>query len=421
MFVIKRLALLVALGVLLTTLVPAQNVGASPGQLSGCTALMSKALNSRGPCVVYLQEALNLYGYHLDPDGIFGPATDKAVRAFQASAGLERDGVVGPLTRAALLPSVPTPQLPPSPTRPYEVVLVGDSYSAGNGAAHYYGPDGCYRSHANWAEKYMSWLNQSGYKTKPLTNVACSGATTTQFFQKNRRPGDEGSYQGVCLVTPQSADEYIDDKCQAWLKPQMEALQTSTDLVLFTFGGNNVHFADIVNRCFVPAERDASSCQKEVTTARKIMEDTSAAGLKKQLMDVLDKIHQKSPFAKVVLMGYPHLVGNINYKVGSYAAGNAIRDLNTLGTATQLAAVQEINNKYRAEGAFVTYIPTAGAFAGHEPDPGYSANPATWLLEVGTRTISPLTYYHPNPAGQTAYFDLLSKTFGVPAGWRRTP
>ena len=110
---LRPLATLALAMALLLTLIPVQQVGASPSQLSGCTALMSQALRSRGACVTYLQEALNLYGYKLQTDGILGSQTEAAILSFQASHNLQRDGVVGPATRAALLASsVPTPKQP---------------------------------------------------------------------------------------------------------------------------------------------------------------------------------------------------------------------------------------------------------------------------------------------------------------------
>jgi peptidoglycan hydrolase-like protein with peptidoglycan-binding domain len=56
-----------------------------------------------GPKVLALQQRLKALGYWLGaPDGKFGSLTQQAVWAFQKSAGLRRDGVVGPKTSKAL-------------------------------------------------------------------------------------------------------------------------------------------------------------------------------------------------------------------------------------------------------------------------------------------------------------------------------
>lgn len=57
----------------------------------------------RGTSVRQLQERLSAHltysgGQPIEIDGQFGPATENAVRWFQAARGLDRDGVVGPLT-----------------------------------------------------------------------------------------------------------------------------------------------------------------------------------------------------------------------------------------------------------------------------------------------------------------------------------
>lgn len=57
----------------------------------------------KGDAVKAMQILLSGYGISCDPDGSFGPATDKAVRAFQEKNGLSVDGVCGPKTWAKLL------------------------------------------------------------------------------------------------------------------------------------------------------------------------------------------------------------------------------------------------------------------------------------------------------------------------------
>lgn len=62
-------------------------------------------LGSLGPSVQLLQLALNRAGFGtLATDGIFGTATQHALRQFQGANGLTADGIVGAATHGALLP-----------------------------------------------------------------------------------------------------------------------------------------------------------------------------------------------------------------------------------------------------------------------------------------------------------------------------
>lgn len=86
---------------------------------------------SRGDAVRDLQQRLLGAGFNPGPvDGIFGQGTDGAVRAFQRSRGLAVDGIVGPLTWAAL--GSPTPSGPVTPTAdrwvlPAHIRLAGEA------------------------------------------------------------------------------------------------------------------------------------------------------------------------------------------------------------------------------------------------------------------------------------------------------
>ena len=68
---------------------------------TGNTGLLRKG--DRGDDVKLLQHRLNLLGWQLTEDGIWGVQTDSAVRGYQYRSGLTVDGIVGAKTRAALI------------------------------------------------------------------------------------------------------------------------------------------------------------------------------------------------------------------------------------------------------------------------------------------------------------------------------
>ncbi len=79
----------------------------APATPSGATGISSSRpllrLNSRGDAVRALQDQLVAAGLLSKADGVFGPATQMAVKKFQLSKGISADGIVGSATWEAIL------------------------------------------------------------------------------------------------------------------------------------------------------------------------------------------------------------------------------------------------------------------------------------------------------------------------------
>lgn len=65
------------------------------------------------------------------------------------------------------------------------ILILGDSYSAGNGAGSYSGIRGCYRSQNSWGQRYAEIMQNQGINVA-IQNRACSGAKVDDLIKARK-------------------------------------------------------------------------------------------------------------------------------------------------------------------------------------------------------------------------------------------
>ena len=169
-------------------------------------------------------------------------------------------------TRLAVLGSALAGLLSPLLLQPAQAaapayVALGDSYSSGTGTRSYIS-DGttCQRS----TQAYPSLIATArGYA---LNFRACSGATITDVTNT-----------------------------------QLSALTSATSYVSISVGGNDAGFADVLTECAQPWW--SSDCDGAIDTAQAFINTT----LPGRLNTLYASIRSRSPYAKVVIVGYPRI------------------------------------------------------------------------------------------------------------------
>lgn len=311
------------------------------------------------------------------------------------------------------------------------VVVLGDSYSAGNGARNesgdraYYGPSGCYRSDYSWNGQFVEALESS---FDPIvTRVACSGGVLGDFT--SRRDMDDVTIRPRFVGCPAAKwDEewqrtnlnILDAECRRFMKPQVDSVGTSTDLVMFTGGGNDAKFAKIVEQCFATGLRDPGDCRDNVDFADTLISTQLGARLDTVFSSLRGRMR---PDAQLLYVGYPYLVDDVDYTLKTinpfnddeYAAGDNARRVGDLGDNVQRAAVARSNAVGSHDFTYVDGVDVKSLFAGKEPNPDQSAsrNPDRWFHEFETRIAA--EWYHFNPDGHEGLAAFLASRY-APAG-----
>ncbi|MFF2730410.1 SGNH/GDSL hydrolase family protein [Streptomyces sp. NPDC058008] len=230
-----------------------------------------------------------------------------------------------------------------------DYVALGDSYSSGVGAGSYDSASGdCKRSTRAYPALWKAANSPASFAF-----TACSGAKT----------GD---------VTA----------------GQLGPLNSGTDLVSISIGGNDAGFADVMTTCVLQSE---ATCLSRIATARAYVDST----LPGKLDSVYTAISAKAPSARVVVLGYPRF-----YQLGGgCVAGLSEKERTAInGAADYLNAATA---KRAADHGF-TFGDVTATFTGHEICSG-----SAWLHSVNWLNIG--ESYHPTAAGQSGgYLPVLT-------------
>lgn len=250
-------------------------------------------------------------------------------------------------------------------------VALGDSFTAGPLIPNVTGePIGCVRSDRN----YPSLVSQ---EIKPATfvDVSCSGAETVDM--KNEQS------------TPLGTNP-----------PQFDALTADTDLVTVGIGGNDVGFSEIAKEC---AKRSLTNpwgnpCEEHYGDEL----DQRITDTAPKIAEVLSGIHERSPRAKVIVVGYLRLVPE--------SGGCWPQVPVSKGDIPFMDGVEERLNAMLAEQAGAGGAEFLDAYADSEGRDMCAGSGEKWV--EGIIPSQPAFPIHPNAAGMRAVADRMLPLLG---------
>jgi lysophospholipase L1-like esterase len=219
----------------------------------------------------------------------------------------------------------------------------------------------CLRSNQN----YPSLVAQS--RSATLTDVSCSGATTDDMTAS----GTDG------------------------VAPQLDALNRGTDLVTLTIGGNDIGFSTVLGTCAQLTSGDPAGtpCQTHFTGTGTDQITDAIAQTGPKVAQVLRGIHERAPYARVVVVGYPDLFPDDGVGCTSKTVPLAAGDFAWLRDKEKQLNAMLAREAWQGGAKYVnTYAPTVG----HDL---CKPTGERWIETFAPET--PAAPVHPNATGES--------------------
>ena len=246
-----------------------------------------------------------------------------------------------------------------SPAFAVRYVALGDSYSSGTGTRTYY-DSGCQRSVTSYP-----YLLHNAHPSWTFVHAACSGAKTGDI-----------------------------------LNTQSSSLNSSTNWVTYTIGGNDAGFSSVITECAKPGW--ASNCNGAIDNAQSYINNT----LPGRLDLVNNKIKSLAPTAQVIALDYPRLFNGEDCNGGTWFSPSEETRLNQ--TADLLKT--KISQAATRAGANFLFRDVIPPFIGHAVCDGGGGSSTEWINGLSNPVGES---YHPKTTGHAnGYYPVVHNTTG---------
>jgi lysophospholipase L1-like esterase len=261
----------------------------------------------------------------------------------------------------------------PPPVDGFLYAALGDSFTAAPDLPTIT-TDGCHRSDHNYPHLVAKQIDDVR-----LTDVSCGGARTDAVLGSQKQES-EG------LVQP----------------AQIGALSPETDLVTVGFGANDLDFVvTAVFGCLLLAQQDPDGAPCKAVNAPKVPRVVER--IQDRLVETLEAIANRSPDARLVVVGYPRL-----FEEGSKGCPK-IFPIATGDVPYVQDAYDQLNEAVEAaaDEADAEFIDVAAASEGHD-----MCSDDPWVNGKRDDKRTGAAKYHPMPAEQKAVAKLILELVG---------
>lgn len=209
----------------------------------------------------------------------------------------------------------------PLPAKPRNIIAaLGDSYASGEGASGTGGTD--YYKVSDVDGRDAAWRNACHRSTRSWSRVMTLADSTIGVGARSDSYDPDVEYHMVACSGARTRNLLPSDgSTDAWGNPyswgynevsQLDSgyVDQDTTLVTLSIGGNDARFVKIVQKCIEPwvlTVCQNSTLDGDPEPLKDYEPKVISNEVRRSVEIVLDKIHQRAPSAKILLMGYPQI------------------------------------------------------------------------------------------------------------------